>query len=191
MFPMILSAIESPEDHDVITDFFIKNRLLLYTEARKYLSVQEDVEDVVYEAIARIIDKMDVFRDLLPIQQQQYGKVIVRNLSFSLLKKRARFTTVPFEDVDNYLLIDEDQLPDNLVLQQMKLEQMRSIWVLMPVEERLLLEQKYILKWSDEDLAARFGIKTQSVRMRLTRAKRRIIQLMKEHGFLISEWLEN
>ena len=56
--------------------------------------------------------------------------------------------------------------------------------------ERLLLEQKYILKWSDEDLAARFGIKTQSVRMRLTRAKRRIIQLMKEHGFLISEWLE-
>jgi len=191
MLPIVTCAIESPEDHDVITDFFIKNRLLLYTEARKYLSVQEDVEDVVYEAIARIIDKMDVFRDLLPIQQQQYGKVIVRNLSFSLLKKRARFTTVPFEDVDNYLLIDEDQLPDNLVLQQMKLEQMRSIWVLMPVEERLLLEQKYILKWSDEDLAARFGIKTQSVRMRLTRAKRRIIQLMKEHGFLISEWLEN
>ena len=190
MLPIVTCAIESPEDHDVITDFFIKNRLLLYTEARKYLSVQEDVEDVVYEAIARIIDKMDVFRDLLPIQQQQYGKVIVRNLSFSLLKKRARFTTVPFEDVDNYLLIDEDQLPDNLVLQQMKLEQMRSIWALMPVEERLLLEQKYILKWSDEDLAARFGIKTQSVRMRLTRAKRRIIQLMKEHGFLISEWLE-
>ena len=190
MLPIVTCAIESPEDHDVITDFFIKNMLLLYTEARKYLSVQEDVEDVVYEAIARIIDKMDVFRDLLPIQQQQYGKVIVRNLSFSLLKKRARFTTVPFEDVDNYLLIDEDQLPDNLVLQQMKLEQMRSIWALMPVEERLLLEQKYILKWSDEDLAARFGIKTQSVRMRLTRAKRRIIQLMKEHGFLISEWLE-
>lgn len=57
------------------------------------------------------------------------------------------------------------------------------------VEERLLLEQKYVLGWSDNELASMLGIQPQSVRMRLTRAKRKAIQLMKEQGFQISEWL--
>ena len=189
MLPIVTGLIQGPEDRDIITDFFQKHKTLLYAEARKYLSVQEDVEDVVYEAIARIIDKMDVFRNLTPIQQQQYGKVTVRNLSYGLLKKRARLTADPFEDVDNYLLADEEQLPDNAVHRKMKLEQVRRIWALMPVEDRLLLEQKYILKWSDKELAERLGIQTQSVRMRLTRAKRNVTQLMREQGFQISEWL--
>jgi RNA polymerase sigma-70 factor (ECF subfamily) len=190
MLSIITCAIESPEDNDIISDFFTKNKLLLYSEARKYLYVQEDIEDVVYEAFARIIHKMDVFRKLHPIQQQQYGKVIVRNLAYNLNKKNAHFSTIPFEEVDNYLLVAEEHLPDNVVIQKTQLQQVRQIWSLMPVEERLLLEQKYILKWSDEELAVQFGIQRQSVRMRLTRAKRRITSLMKEHGFLISEWLE-
>ena len=187
--PIVTCVVESLEDHDIIMNFFNKHRTLLYAEAWKYLSVQEDVEDVVYEAIARIIERMNVFRGLVPIQQQQYGKVIVRNLSYVLLKKQARFTTVPFEDIDNYLLVDEEWLPDSIVLQQMKLEQVRKIWALMPIEDRLLLEQKYVLKWSDKELAERLGIQAQSVRMRLMRTKRKVTQLMKEQGFQISEWL--
>lgn len=189
MLPIVTCTIESPDDHDIILEYFQKNKLRLYAEARKYFSTQEDVEDVVYESLVRIMDHMEKFRSLLPHERLQYGRAIIRNLSYTCLKRRSHFTIEPFEDVDMYLAIEESQLPDNIVFQRIQLEKIRAIWAEIPVEERMLLEQKYILDWSDRDLAVTLGIKPQSVRMRLTRAKRTIIQLLKEQGFQISDWL--
>ena len=39
------------------------------------------------------------------------------------------------------------------------------------------------------ELAERLGVKPQSVRMMLTRAKRKVIRLMQEQGFQFSDWL--
>lgn len=189
MLPIMTSAIESPEDHDIITEFFQKYKLLLYAEAWRYLSMHEDVEDIVYESLVRIMDHMDKFRSLLPHERVLYGKAVVRNLSYTYAKKQSTYTMVPFEDVDTYLTIEEGQLPESVVFKHIKLEHIRKMWAEIPVEDRLLLEQKYILDWSDTDLAASLGIKPQSVRMRLTRAKRNVIHQLKEQGFQISDWL--
>ena len=187
MFPLITCTIESLEDHDIIYEFFVKHKTLLYAEARKYLSSQEDVEDIVYEAIVRIIEYIDKFRSLLPNERIRYAKVIVRNLSFIYLKRQSYFTMVSFDDVDPYLSIDDCQLPESQVTRQLQIEQIRNIWAKVPVEDRLLLEQKYVLDWNDADLAKNLGIKPQSVRMRITRAKRNVIRLLMENGFHIYE----
>ena len=189
MIPMVICALDTPEDQDIITEFFLKHKLLLYAEARKYLATQEDVEDIVYESLVRIMDHMDKFRELLPLERIRYSKAIVRNLSFTYLKRSNKFSTTSFEDVDLYLTVEESQLPDNVVFQQLQLEKIRTIWAAIPVEDRLLLEQKYLLDWKDKELAERLGVKPQSVRMMLTRAKRKVIRLMQEQGFQVSDWL--
>lgn len=189
MFSMTTCVSEGTEDHEIITDFFIQNKMLLYREAWQYLSVKEDVEDIVYETLVRIISHMEKFRTLLPHERIQYSKAIVRNLSYIHLKRNSLLTMVPFDDVDTYLTVEESQLPESIVSRQLNLSHIRKIWEKIPLEERLLLEQKYVLDWSDNDLASMLGIQPQSVRMRLTRAKRKVIQLMKEQGFQISEWL--
>ena len=189
MIPSITPTIDSPEDYDIITAFYLKHKMLLYHEAWKYLNLQEDVEDIVYETLVRIIENIDKFRHMAPLQQIQYAKVIVRNLSYVLLKRSTYFTMIPFESIDLYLPIEESETPDSIISQKLQRAQIRTIWAEVPPEDRLLLEQKYILDWSDELLAARLDIKPQSVRMRLTRAKRRTMKLMIEHGIQISEWL--
>ena len=189
MLPIISNTISNVADHEIISEFFTKYIKLLYNEAWKYLSVQEDVEDIVYEAFARIIANMDTFRTLKPLQRVQYGKVIVRNLSFAFLRRSAYFTMVPFEEVDIYIPIAESNQPENIVEQKIQIEQIRQIWAEMPVEDRLLLEQKYILDWTDKELADRLGIQTQSVRMRLTRAKRKVMRQLEEKNIHIKEWL--
>ena len=73
MLPIIISAIESPEDRDLMTTFYERHNGLMYHEARKHLDIAEDVEDIVYEAVVRIIDRMDVFRALQPWQRVQYA----------------------------------------------------------------------------------------------------------------------
>ena len=189
MFSMTTCVSEGTEDHEIITDFFIQNKMLLYREAWQYLSVKEDVEDIVCETLVRIIAHMEKFRTLLPYERIQYSKAIVRNLSYIHLKRNSLLTMVPFEDIDTYLAVEESQLPENIVDQQIKLEQIRKVWGEIPVEERLLLEQKYVLDWSDKELAAVLSVQPQSVRMRLTRAKRKVIQLLREQGFQFSDWL--
>lgn len=189
MFPMMVCAIDGPEDHDLIVEFYTQNKMLLYAEAWKYLSTKEDVEDIVCETFARLIAYMDKFRTLLPHERIQYAKAVVRNLSYIHLRRSTFFTMVPFEDVDVYLTVEENQLPESIAFKHLRLDAIRKIWAQIPVEDRLLLEQKYILDWSDKDLSARLGIQPQSVRMMLTRTRRKVAALMKAQGFDISDWL--
>ena len=189
MLPILISAIEAPEDRDLISEFFAKYKTLLYSEAWKYLSKQEDVEDIVSETLARIIANVDKFRNMAPVQRVRYAKVIVRNLSYILLKRSAYFTMIPFEDVDVYLPAEEEDQPDVRVEKQLQRAQIRDIWAQIDPEDRLLLEQKYILEWSDQELASRLGIQAQSLRMRLTRAKRSVIKQLREKHIQVGDWL--
>ena len=188
MFVLMTSAIDGPEDHDIITEFYVQHKMLLYREAWKYLSVQQDVEDIVLETFVRIIDHMEKFRTLLPHERVLYAKAIVRNLSFILQKRNSLISMVPYEDVDTYLMVEEEELPENVVSKELQLAYIRKVWAQIPGEDRLILEQKYVLDWSDKELAATLGIQASSVRMKLTRAKRKVIVLLKEQGFQISDW---
>ena len=100
MLPIIMSAIECPADCDLMTDFYLANNALMYHEARKYIDITEDVEDIVYEALAKIIDKMDVFRELKSWQQRQYAVTTVRNLAYIFLKRKNHFEFVSLDGID-------------------------------------------------------------------------------------------
>lgn len=189
MFPMMVCVIDSQEDHDIIVEFYEQYRMLLYAEAWKYLDIPEDVEDIVYETFARIIAYMEKFRTLLPYARIQYATAVVRNLSYLHLKRSSRYTPMSFDDLDFYLPIDESLLPETVVFSKVRLEALREIWAQVSVEDRLILEQKYILNWSDKDLAERLGIQPQSVRMILTRTRRKVAALLKKQGFDVSDWL--
>lgn len=47
-------------------------------------------------------------------------------------------------------------------------------------EERVLLEGKYLLHRSDAELAEILGCQTDSVRMKLTRARRTALKMLRE-----------
>ena len=59
-----------------------------------------------------------------------------------------------------------------------------TVWKQMPTDIRLLLERKYILGQADAEIAADLGIRPESVRMRLTRAKRIAAKELLKNGFI-------
>lgn len=185
----IISAIENPNDRDLVTDFYLKYKGLLYSEAQKYLDISEDVEDTVYEALAKIIDKMTVFRDLQLGQQIQYALTTVRNLSYILLKKNNHFTFVSLESLDFDIPTDEHYSTEKAVEDKLLKAHIMQVWNAIDLEDRMLLEQKYILRWKDVELAASLGVQPQSVRMRLTRAKRNVLKELQKKGINMSTML--
>lgn len=188
MLPLIISSIESPEDRDMMTDFYTLHCGVLHKEAWKYLNIKEDVEDVVYEALTKIIDKMEVFRDLQPSQRIQYALTTVRNLSYILLKRNNHFSFVSYDAVDFETLVDNHLPPEATVERKQAFEHLREVWNKLSIDDRMLLEQKYILCWNDADLACQLGIQPSSVRMRLTRTKRKLMNELKNQGVTLAEW---
>ncbi len=189
MLPLIISAIESPEDRELMTEFYLKYNKLLCNEARKFLNTQEDVEDAVYEALTKVINKMDVFRTLQPLQQVQYALTTVRNLAIVSIRRSNLYTMVSYEDMDYEIPASQETSPDALLENEEFTSFVREIWKELDLDDRTLLEQKYVLKWSDVELAALFGIKPQSVRMRLTRAKRNLLNELKKKNISLYDWL--
>lgn len=189
MLPIVISAIESVEDRDLMTQFYLSYKSLMFHEARKYLEVEEDIEDVVYEALTRIIDKMDVFRQLAPKQRLRYALICVKNITFVFLQRGRIVTTVSFDDTEAEFFEDISQQTEMTVEKKLFVEYVRKIWCELECDARSLLEQKYILYWTDEELAEILGIKPQSVRMRITRAKRELMTQLQNNGFQLNDWL--
>ena len=70
-------------------------------------------------------------------------------------------------------------LDEQILLEEQK-DHLMQIWSNLSEEDQLLLEGKYILGYKDAELADMLGCKKNSIRMKLTRARRRAFQLMTE-----------
>lgn len=72
---------------------------------------------------------------------------------------------------------DGPSLDDMMILVERK-AQLSRIWCRLSEEHRMLLEGRYILGISDEELAKQLHCKSSSIRMKLTRARRAASQLL-------------
>lgn len=189
MIPIIIAAIESPEDRELMIAFYTQYENLFYLEANKLLSSPEDVSDIVQEALAKAIDRMDTFRALDRKQQLKYMLVSIRNLSINLLKHNGILTTVPLDTLDISQLPHDEKTPEAIYEEKSSLEQLRTIWGDLDEESRTLLLQKYELHWTDAQLADQLGIQPQSVRMRLTRAKKKLAEQIRQKGLDFQDFL--
>lgn len=55
-------------------------------------------------------------------------------------------------------------------------------WMALPEETRSLLAGKYLLGLSDAELAEQYGCRPDSIRMKLTRARRQALKILREGG---------
>lgn len=170
---------ENVDDSTYVQMFYKAYHKLLYREVRN----SEDVDDIVQDSVVKLIENLGTVRSLSPGRQVSYAVTAARNLAINLLIHQKRIT---FESLDNLEPYVKDS--NDLETQVEHLEEFRlfhTVWKQMPVEIRLLLERKYILRQTDAEIAAGLGIRPESVRMRLTRAKRIAARELLKNGFVI------
>ena len=147
-------------------------RLMFFT-AQKYLSAPLQQEEVVQESLSKLIEKVDTLRTLQPAVLASYIVATVRNTAISLLRAQARQGQVVNLETLDEEPTSQESMDEALILQE-ELAPLRAI--------RLLLEGKYLLEYSSAELGERLGCQSASVRMKLTRARRRALKLMKKGG---------
>lgn len=189
MLPIIIATIEDENSREFMTNLYLQCEKRMYREAGKLFSHSSDIEDVVYEALTKLIDKIAVLQELNERERLQYVIVTVKHTAINMIRRASLLPTESFDEMESFFMTSEEASPEEDILKEQRNAYLRSIFSNIPLEDRLLLEQKYILKWSDAEIAEGLSIQPASVRMRLTRTKRKIAETLLAQGFCLSDWI--
>lgn len=182
MILFVCSTIDDSSDREFILWIYEEFQRLMFSTARKYTEDQSSCEDIVQDSLVRLIDKVDTLREKKRCILASYIVSTVKNTSINYMRKQnVIHKHIVSYDADNF---QEPASPDihlgELVHKKDIGEKLLSVLQQLSETDQLLLEGKYILDYSDAELAVQLGCKASSIRMKLTRARRNALVLLSE-----------
>lgn len=151
----------------------------LYKLAWELSSDPQNVEDLVQTVWVKLIAKEKTIRALSHPQKLNYFSKTMRNI-LRQEARRKKLIVCTLESVD---IFDSGFIDDvnDAIDQEMQRRLFSQAWTTVNEDVRELLERKYDLGESDEEIARTMGIKVASVRMYLSRAKKTARDALKEY----------
>ena len=132
MIPIIILSIENEDDREFMSRLYLDYRKRMFAGILGYVSDRSAAEDVLHEAVVKLIGKVELLRTL-----------------------------------------DEER-----ILRNLRVDELRKVWGRLSESAQDILKRKYMLMLSDEEIAEGYGIRSDAVRMRLTRARREVYALL-------------
>lgn len=185
MIGFICSVVDHSDDQRFILDLYQNYKQLMFLTARKYVTDETSCEDIMQDSIIKLIQHIDTIRG------KDYGKLTsyiistVKNTSIDYLRKQGR--SRPYwnsTDDEAYAGDISEDAPtmDELLLINERRARLYSIWPELSEQDQIALRGKYILGYTDVEIAELLGCQEASVRSRLVRARRRALRLLTQDG---------
>lgn len=177
MLSLFQIAATAPEAQDFLLQLYQSHERLMYAIVKNCVKDPYIREDVVQESILKLAQKVDLLRTLDKPALSAYVSVATRNTAYSYLRKRSMEDTIllPWTLDTQDIPTREPSMDETLVLKE-EIQYFMRVWKFLPEEDRFLLEGKYILQYNDQDLAKTLGCKPGSIRMKLTRLRRKVLK---------------
>lgn len=180
MIPYYILAIEDETDRAYMTALFFQYQKLMYSTIQKVTNDHWLIDDIFQTSFEHLIGKIDLLKDLDRNRLVNYLIVTCRNTAYNMCRSYSAHIT---EDLDEYATILPDKTQpshlDDYLIQKDRLSSLKSIWPKLDTRSQNLLEAKYILGKLDSDIAKELDIKEASVRMALSRARKKAYELIK------------
>lgn len=143
-------------------------RNTLLTTAQRYLLNREEAEDVVQEALLKLLiirHRLDDYRNI-----EALAVVIVKRLSLNILRGHKRHPIVS---------IEERILPQEEELKHSQHEKLLQIIDTLPSKQQTILRLKHIEGMEVEEIASTVQISHDAIYQNLSRARRAILEQFK------------
>ena len=184
---MITSVCDSEESRQFFVELYIRYKPIMFKIASKYISDYDNIEEIIHEAMIKIIEKEDLLTTFDGCTLRTYVVYTIRNMSISFLRQQTRDKGKLAQIDEDYFeaagIFDNAPLPEEVVLMDERKAEFVKTWQTLPDDVRELLAGKYILQMDNKELAEEFGCSPDSIRMKLTRARRLALGKIKEGGF--------
>ncbi|MGB4595211.1 MAG: RNA polymerase sigma factor [Anaerolineaceae bacterium] len=153
---------------------------LMFKQARRYFQDQVDIEDVVQQSFVKLIKYLPTIKKLKRNTLAVYIVNVIRSCSMDIYRKSEIERETSFIDIFEGFeetVVDDFDL-DSLMDISFSLDQLADALLQLPEGLQFVLEAKYLQCWSDAEIAAVLGIKKETVRTRLFRAKKKALLIL-------------
>lgn len=161
-----------------IESLYQKYNGLMYSTAFRILNNHHLAQDAVQMSFVKLLNNIRLINDIECNNTRALMVIICRNVSINLYNKRKRNNQITIEEIDEVIpdctySIDE-HLIKNESLADLK-EKIRLLY--QPYADIIAL--RYFFDYSDKEIAKILDITEQNVRVRLHRAKTKLLSLLR------------
>lgn len=183
MIPCCIAVIEDDDDRAFMEQLYISYRRLMYSEIIAILKNEWDTEDVMQSVLIKLINKIPDLKVKPRDRLVNYIITACKNTSYNYIRDHRKKKDMSYDDYIEGLDIDyyshDAELP---FIRAEELDSLSKVWPKLDQRTRLLLEGYYILEKPMSQLGAELGIKPDSVRMTLTRARQKVFGLLQQEA---------
>ncbi len=180
MFPAAIMAIESDDDRAFMERVYLDYRKLMYHVAYGILREHYSTEDVINSSCEALCNKISLLRSFDTCKLKAYVVLTCRNTALNALKLKNRQNARLFCDFD---IVSEtvagDEDASEHILRDAEIAELTDGLNRLEPKERDILQLRYLMQKSDNEIAALYGIKSGSVRYYLTLARRHLALILK------------
>lgn len=174
MIPLIILAIETPEDREYMEQLYVDHEKLMYWEINKYVDSTWDADDVLQTVLVNLIGKLSELKGKAPKKRSAYILAACRNTAINFMKQHDRRMEFEFEFHDFDGTEISDNAPESFVVQKDSYDILYAAWKTLDTKSTYLLEAKYVLEKSTKEIAADLGITQNTARVHLSRARAKL-----------------
>lgn len=173
---------ENPEGDRLFLEMLYEsyNRLMFH-QASRYFQNQTDIEDVVQQAFIKLMRYIPTLKKLNRNTLAAYIVNVIRTCSMDIYRKRKMERETSFSDFYEGFeeKIAEDDDLDDMIDTSLSMEALTDAILELPEEDQFVLEAKYLQGWSDSTIAEHLGVKKNTVRTRILRAKKKALSKLR------------
>jgi len=177
--PSVILAIENEDDRELIAGLYLQINRMMFKEALAIVDNGWQAEDIIHNSLVKVINKIEVLKKLEYPQQVRYIITTVKNESKNYIRDNLKELPVSIHEISEVPAADEKEV-ERYIIEKMTFEQFADCWEELEPKHRELLEKYYFLAMTTEELAKEYGVKQESVRMKLTRARRELLRVYEE-----------
>ena len=171
----------SPESDRLFLEMLYDNyNGLMFNQARRYFQNQADIEDVVQQSFIKLFKYLPTIRKLNRNTLAAYIVNAIRSCSMDIYRQRKVEKETNFSDFFEGFeetVVDDFDL-ECLIEKSLSVKQLTNVILQLPEQDQFVLDAKYLQCWSDSEIAEVLGIKANTVRTRLFRAKKRVLLIL-------------
>ena len=181
MIPLCILAIEDESDRAFMTHLYQQYHSLMYQQIIQIVHDQWAAEDLMQETILKLIDKIDELKAKEPTKLVNYIISACKNRARNYIRDHNRHQNFSIDeclDVPDFTSAGREI--EARLIRDDDFRCLTNVWDQLDERSRYILENYYILERPMSEIAQDLGIKPDSARMALTRARRAAYQLIDE-----------
>jgi RNA polymerase sigma-70 factor (ECF subfamily) len=177
MFFIMLSMIEDERERLKIADIYKEYHHICLHIAMGITHNQQIAEDAVQDAFVEVIRRKEKILSLSCNHLQSYLVIIVKHKAIDILRKYQKISDIDIDDSADILESDETPV-DEQIIDKMGFEHLVSLVSKLDEKYKVVFEMKYILGFSNKEIAKMMNIERENVKIRIYRARAQLRKLL-------------